>query len=427
MNINDEAERAVLGSLMARPEVATEVFGIVEPHMFAAPRHGLVAGAVLDLYRRSLSTDPQSVLQVLMERGLVTRPEHGVELFELWARTVAAVNAPLWARLVREAWQQREFAVGVGRLHQMVENPDLSLSEAITSAVDVVDRAIENKALTEPLVWETVIDVMAATYPRNVLIPGLLNRMDRYLYTGSEGLGKTEWQAMIVCCAVAGYQPFTGELFEPLRVQVIDAENSRQQSTRRYTRITGAVDRIMRAKGKAVDWSNLWMQHRPEGLSLLDQKNVDWLRSGLDVSRPDLLAIGSLYKLYRGANVNDETAAGQVTNVFDQLRTDYGCALFIEAHMAKGGDVSGNRTPFPRGSSAFMGWPEFGHSLTRAKDDVSEDEYPQRIDVVRWRGSRVPDATWPTKLRRGPLGGLPWLVDDARVEGFAPRSAYGFR
>jgi len=215
----------------------------------------------------------------------------------------------------------------------------------------------------------------------------------------------SELSAQLAACAVAGLHPFGGEDHRPLRVQIIDAENDGRQTRGRYDRLIPIVEKL--TDGRYIDWEHLFVENRPEGLSLLKPENVAWTRRVMETSRPDILFIGSLYKLYRGANVNDETAAGEVTAVLDDLRTRFECALVIEAHSAKAKDAQGRRFADPRGSSAFMGWPEFGHGLFRSQDDPGHKDV-HLADLIRYRGDRE-RAEWPERLRRGFHDELPWV------------------
>lgn len=253
-----------------------------------------------------------------------------------------------------------------------------------------------------------------------------VDREDGMFVAGRECIPthNSEYSAQIAACAVAGLHPFGGDDFKPLRVQVIDAENDGRQTQQRYRRLIPLVEKHTL---RSVDWTNLFMENRTDRWSLLNPQDLGWVRSVLDVSRPDILAIGSLYKLYRGSNVNDEAAAGEVTAIFDEIRDRYDCALIVEAHMGKGKDSVGRREAAPRGSSAFMGWSEFGHGLLRADDDPGE-KYVQLADVIRYRGDREPYADWPEHIRRGAHDELPWVAaSELDVERFRyAKRASGF-
>jgi replicative DNA helicase len=53
----------------------------------------------------------------------------------------------------------------------------------------------------------------------------------------------------------------------------------------------------------------------------------------------------------------------------------------------------------PRGSSALLGWPEFGYGMR----NIGTEGY---ADLVPWRGNRE-ERDWPARLRRA--DGFRWL------------------
>jgi replicative DNA helicase len=80
----------------------------------------------------------------------------------------------------------------------------------------------------------------------------------------------------------------------------------------------------------------------------------------------------------------------------------------MEAHAGHAKNGAGERDFRPRGSSALLGWPEFGFGIVRSKEDPAN-----LADVLRWRGDRD-EREWPTTLMRG--GHIPWLSVDAAAE-----------
>ncbi len=59
----------------------------------------------------------------------------------------------------------------------------------------------------------------------------------------------------------------------------------------------------------------------------------------------------------------------------------------------------------PRGSSALLGWPEFGYGL-----EPQEESNGTGAWWTPWRGGRE-KRRWPKLLRKGYEGELPWVVD----------------
>ena len=69
--------------------------------------------------------------------------------------------------------------------------------------------------------------------------------------------------------------------------------------------------------------------------------------------------------------------------------------------------MNGVRDVRPRGSSALLGWPEFGFGIRK---DVSVDANANAFEFVAWRGARE-QRDWPERLIRGDwsLGDWPWV------------------
>jgi hypothetical protein len=403
---NPLAEAAVLGALIAAPATADAVWAVMTPEMFYNPQHAVLGSILLRMHNDAADITPATVTTRVAATGKLTQFGNGTYITDLFGSAYGVDQAATHAGNVRAAWLNREVVADAARFYQQARKPDADHTELAVTLAELVDKHTDLAAPPVAVGGQTILDVLDANYgPHVALIPGLLWRGNRYLYTGGEGLGKSEYAAQIASCAVSGLHPFFGEDFRPLTVQIIDAENDGRQAQKRYRRIVPLVDKLA---PHTVDWSRLYIENRVDRWSLLKPADVAWVRQILDASRPDILVIGSLYKLYRGANVNDESAAGEVTAVFDELRARYGCALVIEGHMGKAKDASGRREGSVRGSSAFMGWPEFGHALQRAEEDPGE-KFVTLADVVRFRGDREEDATWPEHIRRGQSGELPWV------------------
>jgi hypothetical protein len=88
---------------------------------------------------------------------------------------------------------------------------------------------------------------------------------------------------------------------------------------------------------------------------------------------------------------NLEKDSKPVALFLDRLRVDYGCALFLEAHLPN--DAKDLR---PYGWSGWRRWPEIGVGLTTAGG------------LVAWRPPRHETPALPKALKRG--GAWPFTV-----------------
>lgn len=419
------AEQGLLGAVMLNVEAAP-AFLSVPPDAYYFPKHQALAAIMRDLLARDRRVDAITLISQVQESGLLSRIGGAPYIHTLMATPWTVALAPQYAERILELYGRRRLAEECQREMQMLDS-DWELGEtgrpisaAIARLRAVCDELVAYAAgggVEPPM---TLDDFMAKRFTFDWLIPGLLERGDRCVVTGSEGFGKSEFTSQIGLCVAGGVHPFLAELLEPAerRVLVIDCENGQAKHQRRYRRIIGAVDAVRAMhQAEAIPWSKrLWIEFRPAGIDLLKASDETWLENVVASVGPDMLLLGPLYKLHN-TNINDGEAARRMIDVLDRLRERHGFALLTEAHPGHGKDGTGDRMMRPEGSSLFMRWPEFGFGLRRNKDD------DRRADVVSWRGDREEGRDWPTGLIRGVSGLLPWKPNEEYFD--RPDSEWG--
>jgi AAA domain/LAGLIDADG-like domain len=192
-------------------------------------------------------------------------------------------------------------------------------------------------------------------------------------------------------CLAGGMSPFSSERVPPGRVLVVDCENSERQWRRNARPVVLAL-RQMRADPS----KNLFLTCLPR-IEITSTGAQSYIHRLIDETNPDLVIIGPLYRLH-GRAIQTDDEAGPVLASLDTIR-DRGCALMLEAHAGHTKGEDGGRDWRPRGSSAILGWPEFGFGLAPDAEDSD------LAHLYRWRGDRD-ERGWPEHLARG--GRLPW-------------------
>lgn len=236
--------------------------------------------------------------------------------------------------------------------------------------------------------------------PTTWVIPGLLERGDRLIWTGTEGLGKSMVTRMLAVSAAAGVQPFTGDHFPPQKVLFIDCENSERQSRKHFRNL----ERVARLRSSPVPPEGMFIVHRQAGIDLARAEDATWLMERVTAHRPDLLVCGPFYRLH-AADKEEESAARKVVAALDAARLAVDCALIVEHHAPHG--QNGVRALRPFGSSLLMRWPEMGMGIAPASDD----QPCKNVEVKAWRGNRD-ERHWPKALRWGTEEyDWPWVVD----------------
>ncbi len=229
------------------------------------------------------------------------------------------------------------------------------------------------------------------------LVPGLLERQDRLMLTGHEGSGKSWFLRQMVVAMAAGVHPLNRhESVAPIRALVIDAENTEKQ----WSRTTRYMTMLAEDIGTASPRQSVTVAAGVR-LDISKPRDLNQIHRLIDKTKPDVLYIGPLYKLIERAITTDDDAAPLIM-ALDGLR-ERGLCLLMEAHAGHSKGVGGNRDLRPRGSSALLGWPEFGFGIEPTEDDDTMARF------VSWRGQRE-ERDWPKMLRRGVEGEFPWEV-----------------
>jgi hypothetical protein len=301
----------------------------------------------------------------------------------------------------------RDSLVGVAGYVRIVE---------VTNGKDVTDHVktgasladVEETFTTQPVVkvdlapdlWEFIA---VEDEPYDWIVPDLLERGDRLLFTGFEGLGKSMVTRQMAVAMAGGVHPFMHHRsIRPARVLVIDCENSERQGRRKYRQIAAVTTKRQCEPARGM----LRLIHKPEGIDLSRAEWAEWLMERVSAHKPDVLFIGPFYRLH-GGDIKDEAAARSAVAVLDAARTAVDCAMIIEAHSGHG-EAGKARSVRPVGSSLLMRWPEFGFGIAPCKDP--EPGQPcMDVEIRHWRGQRDV-RNWPAYLTWGDPGDWPWKL-----------------
>ena len=392
------AERSVIGAGLIDPDVLRFAAEHITPRDFADARLGAAFDAMLAMRTAGEPIDEQTVAARLAAGPMKLTI---VQLFDCREQTPTAQNIARYAEIVADAAGKRRMAAFAQRVGQ-VSASSAPFDEVMRQARPVWD-AITSKAATG-IAAPLLRDVLDGPDDYDWLIPNLLERKDRLIVTGTEGSGKSYWIQQLAILAAAGIHPTTFRPVTPIRVLVVDAENSAKQWRRRVRPLVSKAAHV--GQVSPADTMRLATVSR---LDLTNEKDLAAVHRLVDEHLPDLLVIGPLYRLIPRAIQSDDDAAPLIT-ALDGLRAR-GPALVMEAHAGHAKDGRGDRDLRPRGSSALMGWPEFGFGLRVLPPETDNPAEPVTAELMRWRGDRDKRA-WPRLMERG--GAWPWT--DAEPE-----------
>lgn len=340
------------------------------------------------------------------------RPEYTEVLRDAVVVIIADKDKPgqAHARQVRDALLPVAASVTVAEAKTgQVHGKDIKdVTDHYTAGYGIGDLEItsDTGAAPQPTLAVDLWDFLdASDAPPDWVVPGLLERGDRLILTGFEGLGKSMLVRQLAICAAAGIHPFIPSWstdYHAATVLFIDCENSEAQSRRKLRPIATTIKQL----GREIPRGGMRLLHRPEGVDLTREEDIAWLLERVTAHKPDVLFLGPFYRLHN-ANMNDEQVARSVVAVLDAARAINGCALVTEAHAGHG-EPGKNRAVRPTGSSLLLRWPEFGYGLVPNPTAEPDDKGRCRhVDVIAWRGPRD-ERDWPTHLQYGATGDLPW-------------------
>ncbi|WP_404474803.1 AAA family ATPase [Microbacterium aerolatum] len=383
------AETTVLGCVLRDNNVYRVAAETVTGDDFENP----TLGAVFDGIGRVIATG-KKIDYATVETFFPEWEVRGVSPADPWLWA----DAGLYPELVQDAARSVRVAALRRRGRLVMGKAIEDLGDTGTDPATVLEQVTRDLIGTPraSLSSVTLGEVLQTPDSQDWVIPGLLERKDRLILTGHEGLGKTTLVRQMLLLPAAGVHPFTLERIDPVTALVIDAENTAKQWMRAARWMAG------RLGNGVTDRVNMSLSGR---LNILDPSTLGGIHRLIDQHKPGVVFIGPLYRL--AINMNTDEQVAPVIAALDSIR-DRGVALVIEAHAGHAIGAGGVRDVRPRGSSALLGWPEFGFGIRK---DVSDGARPDVFDFVPWRGARE-ERDWPEQLRRGDreLGDWPWVA-----------------
>lgn len=401
------SEVAVLGWLIdgsAPADEINEVWSLLEPTDFYQPVHEQIARVALRLFRAGEHVDVLRVLHEFVDHGLtrLLGDAGGGYLHSLLKYAATGIGNVRWhVSQVREAALLRRARLLHQQALQQLEQPGVDvLAHLQDQEGELLALKVEATASVDLGLTDFVAFMDEPDEPVDFVIPGLLARGEKAIFTGSEGLGKSTLMRQLVLCAASGLHPFTRDFIEPVRCLWLDAENPKPRNRRKMRPIWEACVR----QGRPTQPGMLTLETL-RGFSLQRDKDVAWLTRVVTEVQPDLIYLGPLYKV-AGGPMDKEEVAVPVFDTLDRMLEMTDAALLMEAHAGHGKSSAGTRDWRPRGSAALLGWPDFGFGIGLSDDPSAEVN--RLVDVHSWRGMREVDRLWPQQMAAG--GAWPWDV-----------------
>jgi len=131
---NIESEKALLGSIMIKPESMHDVLDIISPHSFYAEKHRLIYEAMLELFAKSEPIDLLSMSSRLDEKKLLERVGGRTYLAELVNAVPSAGNVKHYANLVQRKAMMRNLISAADYLSELGYDESRDIDELLDEA-----------------------------------------------------------------------------------------------------------------------------------------------------------------------------------------------------------------------------------------------------------------------------------------------------
>lgn len=399
-----DAERYIVGVLVAFPECAVDVFSRLRPSDFGDDANRDLFAALAEQHTAGGGIDPVLACRQLKGRPLFRGTEPAVMLMEMAAAVQTAHHVPREASRIIEARRKRELF----ELSDAIRSASLNGETASTIVYDarsVLSQLERDAPHDRPR--PVPIGDLCADHPR--LRPPVIDRLMRQgeiaNIVAPSKFGKS-WLAygLILCeCAAS---PWFG-VFNTSGGRVLLVDNELHPSTLAY-RIPAVADAMAlsrEAYEDRLDVLSLRGRLRPFG------EVADEIAGRNE--RYSLIVMDAKYRFIApGASENDNSAETQFYNIAEEFTDRTGAALVFVHHSTKGSqsdkrvtDVGAGAGAQSRAADCHIVLREHEEEGVCVLDAALRSFAPIRPIALRWSFPLwVPaDAVDPARLKRPPM------------------------
>lgn len=153
---NSDSEKALLGSIMLRPEVIFDILDIISEDCFYSEKHRIVFKAMTDLFAKKEPVDLLTLSSILKEQNQLEQIGGSVFLTELVEAVPSSANAEHYAKIVHKKYMMRRL-IGVG---EEVSSLGYNEAENLENVLDKAEKSIY--AVTGSLISRSFIKIKDA-------------------------------------------------------------------------------------------------------------------------------------------------------------------------------------------------------------------------------------------------------------------------
>lgn len=131
---NTEAESALLGSIMLRPEAINEIIDFVKADSFYSERHRIIFNTMMELFSKSTPIDLLSLSSRLGEKNLLEQVGGAPFLTELVRDVPSSTNAKHYSEIVQKKYMMRNLIRAAEYISELGFDESADLEEMLDKA-----------------------------------------------------------------------------------------------------------------------------------------------------------------------------------------------------------------------------------------------------------------------------------------------------
>ncbi len=131
---NLDAEMALLGSIMLRPDSLYEVVDMIKPESFYSEKHRIIFETMIELFSKHSPIDLLSVSSRLKEKGWLDQVGGNTYLAELTTTVPTSSNAKYYAEIVEKKYMMRRLIEASNHISELGYEETKELEEILDSA-----------------------------------------------------------------------------------------------------------------------------------------------------------------------------------------------------------------------------------------------------------------------------------------------------
>lgn len=131
---NLEAEMALLGSIMLRPETLFDLADIIKADSFYSEKHRIIFETMMELFSKRSPIDLLSVSSRLSEKGWLDQIGGNTYLTEIVNAVPSSANASYYAEIVQKKYMMRRLIEASDHISQLGYDDSKELEEMLDNA-----------------------------------------------------------------------------------------------------------------------------------------------------------------------------------------------------------------------------------------------------------------------------------------------------